>query len=163
MHVVGGGRVEGRGDSGDGAIAIAVAEGRFFRVFSGGGFEFEPWCEAGKQAAKGFEVSAYGAGLGLARCGFDGHLAAQSAFFEGLEDRVGDELYLLEPVVALLLCCWDAVGGVDFGREGGSGSCSEGAQEEGAAIRARCFACRHVSPSSACCSLRANDLYSIVY
>ena len=60
-----------------------VAEGRFFFGFSGGGFEFEPWCETGEKAAQGFEVHPYCAGLGLAGCGFDGHLSAEIAFFEG--------------------------------------------------------------------------------
>ena len=85
-----------------------VAECRFFCGFAGGGFEFEPGCEAGEETAECFEVGSDRAGLGLAGCGFDGHFSAEIAFFEGLQDWVGDEFDLLEPVCAVLL--WRVVG-----------------------------------------------------
>ena len=134
MHVVGGGGVEGGGDSGEGVVAVAFAEGGFLLGFAGGGFEFEPGCEAGEEAAEGFEVGSDGAGLGLAGGGFDGHFLAEIAFFEGLQDWVGDQLYLLEPVVAVLFCC-GAVSWVRVSVGGRLRSGGETAEEEAAAIR----------------------------
>jgi hypothetical protein len=91
-------------------------------------------------------MGSYGACLGLAGCGFYGHFSAEIAFFQGIQDWGRDEFYLLEPVGAVLLWCWGSVGCVDFCREGGGCACREAAEEESAAIRVRCFGCRHISP-----------------
>jgi hypothetical protein len=80
-------------------------------------------------------VRSDGSGIGLAWCGFYGHPAAKISFFEGFQDWFGDEFYLLEPVGAILLHGWRAIGRVDFGGEGGCGSGGQTAQEEAAAIR----------------------------
>jgi hypothetical protein len=90
VHGVGGGGIEGGCDSGEGVVAITIAQGGFFFCFAGRGFEFEPGCEACEEAAKSFEVGSYGAGLGLAGCGFYGHFLAEIALFEGFQDRLGD-------------------------------------------------------------------------
>ena len=79
-------------------------------------------------------MGACGAGLGLAGGGFDRHFLAEIAFFEGLQDRLGDAFDLLEPVSAVLLRCWGGIGCMDFSREGGCGSGGESAEEEVAAI-----------------------------
>ena len=146
MHVVGGGRVEGRVDAGEGAVSIMVAQGRFFLGLFGGWFEFEPGRQAREEAAKGFEVRSYCARLLLARHRFDWHLAAESALLEGLEDGFGDEFYLLDPVGAVLLRCWGVIGGKDLRREGRRCSCGEAAEKEAAAIGSCCFTCRHGAP-----------------
>jgi hypothetical protein len=112
--------VESRGDSGEGAVAIMVAECGFFWSFSEGGFEFEPGCETGEETAEGFKVRSDGAGLDLAGCGFDGHFAAKRSFFEGLKDRVGDEFYLLKPVGTGVLCDRGYAGCADIGGESGA-------------------------------------------
>ena len=90
VHGVGRGGVEGGGDSSEGAVAVTVAQGGFFGRLAGGGFEFEPGCEAGEQTAESFEMGSYGAGLSLAGGGFDGHFLAEGSLFEGAQDRFGD-------------------------------------------------------------------------
>lgn len=135
MHVVGGGWIEGGDESGEGTVAIMIAKGGLLRGFFGGGFEFEPWRETGQKAAESFEVGSDGTRLLLAGGGFDGHRAAESTFFEGLQDWVGDQFYLLKPMGAVLLGGRRCVSCVDFSGEGRCGSCSQGAKEKSAAIR----------------------------
>jgi hypothetical protein len=94
-HVVGGGGVEGRGDSCESVVAVTVAECGLFWGFSGGGVKFEPGCETGEETAESFEVGPDGAGFLLAGCGFHRHVAAEGVLLEGLQDRFGDEFDLL--------------------------------------------------------------------
>ena len=81
VHGVGGGGMEGGGDSGERVVAITIAQRGFFCGFVGGGFEFEPGREAGEESAEGFEMGSYGACFGLARGGFDGHFLTKIPLF----------------------------------------------------------------------------------